>query len=106
MRLAARRFPQTITRRRRGPGTVNQFGEFVEGAITETELRASVQPLTVDDVPTGGGVSLQSRFVVFVRGADSLRATDAIVVDGVTYQVDAVQPWRGSHCRAEVIEET
>ena len=104
MRLPPRRFPDTITRKRTTL-TVNDFGETVE-STTETDMRTNVQPMTVDDVPTGAGVSLQSRFRVFVRGADSLLATDEIEFGGVTYQVDAVQPWLGSHCRAEVIEET
>ena len=104
MRLPPRRFPDTITRKRTTL-TVNDFGETVE-TTTESEMPANVQPMTVDDVPTAGGVSLQSRFRVFARGADSLLATDAIVIDGVTFNVDVVQPWRGSHVRAEVIEET
>ena len=45
MTLSLRRFPDRIVRRREAPGDRNNAGEFVPGAITEIELRASVQPL-------------------------------------------------------------
>ncbi len=64
--VSQRRFPDLITRRRTLPGTFNEFGEFVDGAIRETELRASVQPLSIEDKDFVGGAQLQARLKVFV----------------------------------------
>ena len=43
-RLALRRFPNEVVRRRQGPGTRNFYSEFVPGAIVETIYPARVLP--------------------------------------------------------------
>lgn len=110
--LAVRRFPDRITRRRQGAQTVNQFGEFVPGAITESELRASVQPMTLEDSDHAGGVSVSSRLSVYVPQPGALAAAfedaeaDTVIVDGLEYVVEESQSWRGSHTRAILLRET
>ena len=112
MRLAARRFPDTITRRREGASTTNDFGEFVPGAITESELRASVQPMSLEDSDFAGGVSVSHRLSVYVPAPRALAAAfedaqaDSVVVDGLEYVVEESQSWRGSHTRATLLRET
>ena len=65
-RLALRRFPNEVVRRRQGPGTRNFYGEFVPGAIVETIYPARVLPLSLEDSDFAGGVSLLERLKVFV----------------------------------------
>ena len=57
-RLSPRRFPETIVRWRETPAERNAAGEYVEGDVIETELRASVQPIALTDTDIAGGVSL------------------------------------------------
>ena len=112
MRLAARRFPDTITRKRTTPGMRNQFGEFVPGMETETELRASVQPMSLKDADFAGGVQVSHRLSVHVPEPDALSAAfeddaaDRVVVGGLAYAVEESQSWRGSHTRAILLRET
>ena len=65
-RPALRRFPREIIRRRQGPGRTNEFGEFEPGPVVRTALPASIQPVTLEDVDTEGGVQLSERVKVFV----------------------------------------
>ena len=65
-RLALRRFPDEVIRRRQGPGAFDQHGEYVEGGIATAILPASIQPLSLMDTNTAAGVSLLSRLAVFV----------------------------------------
>ena len=44
-----RRFPDRITRRRRSPVDYDRFGDRVDAYEAETELRAAVQPLSLED---------------------------------------------------------
>ena len=112
MRLAARRFPDAIIRRRRGADTFNAFGEVVPGPITESTLRASVQPMNLEDADFAGGVSVSSRLSVYVPEPGALVAAfedataDTAVVDGLEYVVEESQSWRGSHTRAVLLRET
>ena len=64
-RLALRRFPHEVVRRRQQPGARNQYGEHVEGGIVTAILPASIQPLSLTDTNTAAGVSLLSRLAVF-----------------------------------------
>ena len=66
MRLAARRFPDRIFRRRESPGHRDDYGDWVPGATVDATLRASVQPLALTDSDLEGGVQLQQRIKVFV----------------------------------------
>ena len=66
MRLAARRFPDRIIRRRELPGRRNDVGEWVPGQTVDFELRASVQPIALTDSDLVGGVQLVHRLKVYV----------------------------------------
>ena len=61
-----RRYPHAITRKRSGPPSRNFFNELVPGPIVETDLRASVQPVRLQDVPTEGGQQYQGHLLAFV----------------------------------------
>ena len=65
-RLALRRFPNEVVRRRQGPGTTNFYGEFEPGPVVETIYPARVLPLSLEDSDFVGGVSLLERLKVFV----------------------------------------
>ena len=65
-RLALRRFPNEVVRRRQGPGTRNIYGEFEPGPVVETIYPARVLPLDLEDSDFVGGVSLLERLKVFV----------------------------------------
>ena len=64
--LSARRFRDTIVRRREMPGYRDDVGEWVAGATADEELRASVQPLALADADLVGGVQLQHRLKCYV----------------------------------------
>ena len=112
MRLAARRFPDTLTRKRTMPGHRNEFGEYVEGSVEETTLRASVQPMSLEDADDAGGVSVSERLSVYVPEPDALSAAfedstaDTVEVDGLEYLVEQSQSWRGHHTRAILLRAT
>ena len=65
-RLALRRFPNEVVRRRQGPGGWNIYGQFDPGKIMETVYPARVLPLTLEDRDFAGGVSLVERLKVYV----------------------------------------
>ena len=65
-RLALRRFPDEVVRRRQAQSTTNFYGEFDPGAVTETIFPARVEPVTLQDSDTEGGVSLVARLKVYV----------------------------------------
>ena len=110
--LAPRLFPHRIVRRRQEPGTTNTFGEFVPGGVIEKEFPASVQPLSLDDADTVGGVSLLERWIVFTPEPDALRAAfedreaDHVVVFSTTFVVEESRSWPGAFTRATVLRET
>ena len=83
------------------------------GVVIEKEFPASVQPLSLDDADTAGGVSLRERWIVFVPEPDALRAAfeDRNADDGDSYfDTDFVvaesRSWPGSHTRATILRET
>ena len=110
--LSARRFPDTITRRRQAPGSRNSFGEYVQGAVTETDFPASVQPIALEDVDAPEGQRLLRRLKVYVPEGNALAAAvdeseaDRALVDGIEYTVETSQTWRGSHTEAVLLRET
>ena len=65
-RLALRRFPHEVVRRRQGAGGFNEFGEFEPGAVVTAILPASAQPLSLEDQNFVGGEQLMERIRVFV----------------------------------------
>ena len=110
-RLAARRFPDSITRRRGMPGHRNEFGEWVPGNVMEMTFRASVQPLGVEDLDLPEGTRLSDRRKVYVPEPDALVAAfddaqaDTVVIDGETFTVEESQSWADSHTKAVVLRE-
>ena len=111
MRLVARRFPQTITRRRTAPGRRGDYGQWAPGAVTETEFRASVQPIGLEDVDLEGGSKFSRRLAVYVPEPDALAAAfdqaeaDVVIYRTLEYVVEKSQSWPGSHTRAIVLRE-
>ena len=65
-RLALRRFPNEVVRRRQATGAFNEYGEFKPGTVVETIFPARVQPLSLEDADFAGGVSLVERLKVYV----------------------------------------
>ena len=113
MRLSARRFPDRIVRRRQGAEVINRYGEAVPGPVTETELRASVQPINVVDLDLVEGSRLVERLSIYVAEPDALRAApddtaaaDEVVIDGIEFVIERSQSWRGSNTKAIAIRET
>ena len=98
-RLALRRFPNEVVRRRQGPGTRNFYGEFDPGPVVETIFPARVLPLKLEDHDFVGGVSLLERLKVFVpRGIARRRGQgDALTWNGdvLTWNGDPLR-WGGS----------
>ena len=73
-RLALRRFPNEVVRRRQEPGVRNEFGEFEPGYILETIYPARILPMNLEDDDTVAGVALFERIKVLVpRGISRLR---------------------------------
>ena len=110
-RLAARRFPDTVTRLHRGAGLRNKVGEWVPGGVTETELAASVQPAGLEDADQESGARLVERIVVYLRGEDMVLAAfdegeaDRVRWKGAVYVVERSMSWTGSHTRAVCLRE-
>ena len=105
-------YRDTITRRRRSPGGYDEnTGAPVPGVVTETELRASVQPLAIEDSDFVGGVQLVERIKVYVPESDALVAAfdqsvaDEVVIGTKTYTVEVSRSWP-THTRATVLRTT
>ena len=94
VRLAARRFPDTIVRRREMPGYRDDVGEWMPGATADENLRASVQPLALADADLVGGVQLVHRLKVFVLPRRERISTAAATLlwngDPLTWNGDAL----------------
>ena len=101
MSLSRRRFPTTITRRRAGPGARDRHGEFQPGATVETPLRASIQPIRMEDFDEQSGARLEDMKRVYVPSPGALLAAretaeaDDVVIGGVVYRVSQTEAWRG-----------
>ena len=106
-----------ITRRREAPGSYID-GVWAAGAITETTLLASVQPLGLSDDPTEVGDQYRDRRKVFVEcdfvecdGESPLsaayedRRADRVLILGVDYVVEESMRWP-THVEAVVLRET
>ena len=73
-RLALRRFPNEVIRRRQGPGARNKYGDFEPGAIEETIYPARILPMNLEDLDKVGGERLFERLKVYVpRGISRVR---------------------------------
>ena len=108
MSLAVRRFPDRIVRRRPRPGDRDHNGEWVPGAVQEVELRASVQPVRLEDFDEASGLRLEDTRRVYVPAPGALVAArdqnvaDDVVIDGDVYRVQNSESWRG-HTRALLV---
>ena len=111
MKLPPRRYRDTIIRRRDAPGFRDTYGEWIPGTIIETTLRASVQPMTLQDIDSVAGSRLSDRRKVFVPAPDALRAaTDAAKADraligGELFVVEDSMSWP-NHTQALLLRET
>ena len=111
MPLSPRRFPQTITRRRQAPGGRDSFGEFQPGAIVETEMKESVQPLAIEDKDLEEGARLSEKMKVYLPVQNALvaafgdRQADKVLYDGIEYVVEESRSWPGGHTRATLLRE-
>ena len=112
MRPSPRRFRDLIVRKRTGADIVNEFGEVEPGPPTMIELRASLQPLSREDLDLIGGDRLIERITAYVPGEDSLLAirdggpADKVVIDGRgDFVVERSVSWFGSHTRAVILRE-
>ena len=94
-RLALRRFPNEVVRRRQRPGITNFYGEFEPGPVVETIYPARVLPLSLEDSDVAGGVSLLERLKVYIpRGIARRRGEgDALEWGG------EVLTWNGAPLR-------
>ena len=107
-----RRFPDTITRLRETPAERNSAGEHVQDATVETELAASVQPISLSDADIVGGAQLSESFKIFIPSPDALVAAvddsvaDRVLWNGKTFTVVESRSWSRSHTRATVLRET
>ena len=79
-RPALRRFTREIIRRRQGPGRTNEFGEFEPGPVVRTALPASIQPVTLEDIDTEGGVQTSERIKAFVPVGIERRLADGEIL--------------------------
>ena len=112
--LSYRRFPDTIIRRRRSPVGYTAFGDRVDNAyMVETELRASVQPVEIEDCDLVGGARLVERLKVHVpassgdlrAAADDLGEADNVVYKGKVYVVEESRTWP-TFTRAVLLRES
>ena len=62
-----------ITRLREAPGAYDDTGRWQPGAVTETTLLASVQPLVLEGADLAGGVSLIERVKVYAPSVEYRR---------------------------------
>jgi len=110
--LNPRRFPDRIVRRRQASGYRNDLGVWVPGAVTETELLASVQPLDLSAAALESGSPLQERLKVYVPEPGALaaafddRGADRVRYAGAEYTVIESRSWPGGHTRATLLRQT
>ena len=105
------KYPDTIIRQRQAPGMRGLHGEWVPGATTETELRANIQPLCLEDKDLVGGSQLSHQLKVYVPEPGALIAAfetaeaDTVLVDSLEYVVVESMSWRGHHTMATLLRE-
>lgn len=110
-RPASRLFPHTVTRRRYGAAGYTDYGKYEVGAPIETDFRASVEPLKLEDIDTVGGAQLSDQIRVYIPEPDALAAAhddkpaDRVVFDGDEYTVVQSQSWIESHTAAILLRE-
>ena len=107
-----RRFPDTIIRRRFEASDYDEFGDWIESAQNEVTLRASVQPILLEDRDLVGGAQMVERLKVYVpadsgdlRAAFDDREADRVVYKGKVYMVEGSRTWP-KFTRATLLRET
>ena len=108
-----RRFPDRITRRRRSPVDYDRFGDRVDAYMVETELRAAVQPIALEDSDLVSGAQLVERLKVYVpassgdlrAASDDLGEADQVDYKGRRYTVEESRAWP-KFTRATLLRET
>ena len=108
-----RRFPDTITRRRRSPVDYDRYGDRVKAYEAETEMRCTVQPLSLEDRDLVSGAQLVERLKVYVpasegdlrAAADDLGEADKVVYRGKVYTVEESRTWP-RFTRATILRES
>ena len=105
--LASVRYRDTIVRLRYPDGAYDGRGRWVRGEAEETELRAAVQPVALEDSDMQEGARLVERLRVYVPASsgDLRAAADDTVADrvehgGEVYTVAMSRTWPGHHTRA------
>ncbi len=111
--LASLRFPDEIVRLRFDAGDYDDTGRWQSGDPVEAPMRASVQPVALEDVDNlGEGARLRQRLRVYVpsssgelRAAADTAEADRVHVGGKVYTVEESRTWP-DHTRAVLIRET
>ena len=98
------RDPATLIRR--AVGVRDQYGEWIEGAETSTDIQVNAQPPPGKDRWSNrvreleeGGLRLQGALVFYtpteLRAAGEGVGADTVEHDGTTYTIVAVEKWPG-----------
>ena len=118
--LSARRFPDTIIRRRTSRGSLCTLGQFVPGAMVSLELAANVQPILLEDSDFAGGAQLRSLVKAYVPQSADPNASpltpilaaafdtseaDEVLWAGMIYTVEETRAWP-KFTRAILIRES
>ena len=104
--LLSRIAREPATLKRRAPGTRNDYGEFVEGAETSTDILVNSQPPPGKDRWSNrvreleeGGLRLQGAVVFYtqteLRPAAEGVGADIVEYSGTLYTISAVENWGG-----------
>ena len=98
--LAFRRFPDTITRLRSEGPYQDDFGRPIAPVTVETDMKCSVQPLSLEDSDFVGGTQLIELIKVYVpAGQGDLQAAfdqglaDKVLYKGDVYTVEESRTW-------------
>ena len=112
MRLSVRRFPDTIRRLRASASQQDEYGRRIAPTVTEATFRASVQPISLEDVNFEGGSQLKDRMVCYVpepgallAARDDAEADRVLLESGREYVVASSESWQG-HTKAVLLSET
>jgi hypothetical protein len=94
----------TVTRQ--GPGSYDENGRAVSGELSEFTIRASVQPVTGQELKVlpeaRHGEELRAVYTTTpLRTHGPAGAADRLSIDGAAWEVIRAEAWP-SHCRAYV----
>lgn len=94
-------FRKTLTVKRYATGAYNaSTGMWANGAESETEIKASVQPATADDMEvlpenrrrdSAYRLYTEEPFTVVSEGTQN---PDLVVIDGEDYEIARCEPWK------------